>query len=227
MSINKEQNSNSDGGMIEALRKPKTVAMVLGGVVLAVAAYMLLSNMSQSKATESQIALARARVSYDKGDYLAAINGDSIVKYSKTEKPLGLKGVVEEYGSTNAGKMAALMLANCYMGLGKTKEAKGFYEEATSGGYDLTRSGGYAGLAAINEAEGKAGEAAENYQKAVKEDKVGVNAADNILNAAKNFEKAGKKDDAISGYKEIVTKYGNSNANTEARLALARLNVAI
>ncbi|QQS66677.1 MAG: hypothetical protein IPP08_00430 [Chlorobiota bacterium] len=228
MSDKKQKNNQeSTNGLMDKLKNPKFLGIIGVILIILIGGFWYIKVNNSANNAEAQIALSRARVIYDKGEFLAAINGDSIVKYSKSEKPLGLKGVSEEFSSTDAGKIASLMLGNCYLGLSKLKEAKEAYEKASSSSSSIIRSGSYAGIAAILELEGKSVDAAEEYLKAVKEDKEELNASDYIFNAAKNYEKGGKKDEAINSYKEVVVKFENSNASAEAKMALAKLNITI
>jgi tetratricopeptide (TPR) repeat protein len=172
---------------------------------------------------QAQIALARVRPYYDQGAFPAAISGDSLT-VSSGEKAFGLQAIVDQWGSTSAGKVAALFLGNSYLALMEPEKAKEPYEIATGADADLIRSAAHAGLAAVAESSGNYEEAAEEYAKAASEDRLDLNTPKYLVNAARNYERADRKEEAIEHYRRVANLFPSSQANTEARLALARLD---
>ena len=60
---------------------------------------------------------------YDQGSYLEAIEG------RPSQNIIGLKKIVEDYGSTENGETAKIYLANSYDMLGKPDEALKYYSD--------------------------------------------------------------------------------------------------
>jgi tetratricopeptide (TPR) repeat protein len=181
----------------------------------------------QGKANDqAQIELARVRSYYDKSDFPLAINGDT----SKTMggAPIhGLRYIVSEWKSTPAGKIAALYLGNSYLASGQADKAAEPFEVATGSDEPLVRSAAHAGLGAVKEAAKKYEEAAKEYEKAASEDRIELNTPQYLLDAARNYELVGKKQEAIEQYRRVATQYPDSPVNTQARMALARNNVEL
>ncbi len=196
------------------------------GLVLLVAAggifYFFVYKRAQAN-QKAQIALARIRPLYDRGDFESAINGSDSVMTSGGGRAMGLKAIVAEWGSTEAGEAAALLLGNSYLVTTQAEKAKQPYETATDSDAPLVRSGAHAGLAAVAESEGHFEEAADEYARAASEDRLDLNTATYLVGAARNYERAGRKDEAIEHYRRVAYQFPGSQANTEARLALARL----
>jgi tetratricopeptide (TPR) repeat protein len=197
------------------------IGLVLLAVVGAVAYYLYRGAASND---EAQLALARIRPYYDRGEYAVAISGDSSKTYG-TQKIHGLRHIVSEWGGTPAGKIAALYLANSYLALGQPQQAREPYATATDADAELIRSAAHAGLGAVAEATGKHEQAADEYEKAANEDRLELNTAEYLVGAARNYERVKKTDEAIKHYRTVATQYASSPANTQARLALARFNV--
>jgi tetratricopeptide (TPR) repeat protein len=213
-----------DGGfLLGNIRTLGIIGIILLAAVGGIAYYLIQNAESNEKA---QIALARVRPYYDRGEYALAINGDSSKTYG-TEKVRGLLYIVGEWSATPAGKIAALCLGNSYLALGQPAKAREPYATATGHDAELIRSAAHAGLGAVAETEGKYDQAAEEYEKAANEDRLELNTAEYLVGAARNYERAKKTDEAIKHYRTVATQYANSSANTQARLALARYNVQL
>lgn len=195
------------------------VVLIIGGVLY----FNWQGNQDNIQAATE---LGYARAYYDQADYTRAIDGDpSQVIDGKPVR--GLAAIVSDYGSTEAGKAAALSLGNAYLATDRVAEASKAYETASGAEDGLVRAAALAGLAAVAEAEGKHDAAAEQYVKAATLYTSDFTAPLYLLGAALNYEKAGNNDKAIERYREIATRYSSSEQNTQARLALARLNVEI
>jgi tetratricopeptide (TPR) repeat protein len=193
--------------------------LLIGGVVY----FAYLRGKSNDRA---QIELARIRPYYDRGEYSVAISGDSSKKMGN-EPVRGLRVIVEEFESTPSGKIAALFLGNSYLATNQPDKAAGPYEISAGGDDPLLRSAAHAGLAGVAEAKGQFKEAADEYAKAATEDRLELNTPQYLIGAARNYERAGEKDKAIDNYRRVATQYANTQANTPARLALARYNIEL
>jgi tetratricopeptide (TPR) repeat protein len=218
-----EATRTGEGGgfFLGNLRVLGIIGFVLLAGVVALAFYLTGRADANDKA---QLALARIRPYYDRGEYAVAISGDSSKTFG-TEKVRGLRTIVDEWESTPAGEIAALYLGNCYLSLGQYEKARAPYTTATEAESELIRSAAHAGLGAVAEAAGKHEQAAEEYEKAAHEDRLELNTPEYLVGAARNYERAKKTDEAIGLYRTVATQYASSPANTQARLALARHNV--
>lgn len=200
---------------------------IIGGVVVLVVAGILYFNW-RGRANNEQAAteFGRIRPYYEQADFAKAIDGDP-TKMIGGKTVRGLAAIVGDYGSTKAGKAAALNLGDAYMATDRYADAAKAYKVAADASDNTVKAAGLAGLAAVAEAEGKSAEAAAHY-----EDAAAVYASDLVaplylLGAALNYEKAGQNEKAVENYRQIVVRYSDSEQTSQARLALARLNVEI
>jgi tetratricopeptide (TPR) repeat protein len=219
--------STTESGGIGFLRDNVRTLGIIGIVLLVVVAGLFYFNYSRGKNNaQALIELGRIRPYYDRGEFMVAISGDSS-KMINGEKVRGLRYVVDEYKSSPAGKIAALFLGNCYLGLSQPAKAGEPFEIAAGADDPLVTSAAHAGLAAVAEASGKYDDAAQQYAKAASEDRLEVNTPQYLIDAARNYERAGKPDDAKENYRKVATQFPQSPANAQARMALARYKVEL
>lgn len=199
---------------------------VIGIVILLVAGGLYYYRYTRAQANaRALVELERIRPSYDKGEFATAISGDSTRKIG-TEKVRGLRQIVDDFGTTPAGRIGALWLGNSYLATGQIDKAREPYEVAADADASLVSSPGHAGLAAIAESKRQYDDAAREYMTAASQDEREINSPRYLLGAARNYERAGKKDEAIKNYKTVATKYPQATeATMQARMALARNNV--
>jgi type II secretory pathway pseudopilin PulG len=162
---------------------------VLAVVILGTIFYM----MSKRSANESaSLELSKTQQIYDQGLYTQAINGDSL----NTTK--GLLFIVNEYGSTEAGETAKILLGNSYYFLRDFDSADRWYKDY-SGGNKIYKAAALAGVAAVFEAKENYIEAAKQFEKAATYDKEIATNDENLFYAARNYSKA---NDA-AGFKRV------------------------
>ncbi len=162
-------------------------------IVVAIIAGIVFYTMSQKEKRENaSIELTKVQDVYSMGAYQQAINGDSL-GYSK-----GLLYIVNEYGSTESGEIAKIMLANSYYYLMDYSNAERYFNDY-SGSDVILKAASIAGIAAIREAQGNFVEAAQKYEEAagVSED-VAVN-DEYLYAAARNYSLANN----VEEYKRV------------------------
>ena len=116
--------------------------LLYGGifVVVILAAIFYVKHKSQQNQTAA-VELSRVMNMYDSGNYLEAIQG-------RPGTPIiGLKKIVDEYGSTENGETAKIYLANAYEFLGKTEDAYKYYKDY-NGSIKMYEATAYAGQGA-------------------------------------------------------------------------------
>jgi tetratricopeptide (TPR) repeat protein len=216
-------NDERGGSILENRRLLAYIGIGLLALLGGIYTFFYFQGKSNDRA---QLELARIRPYYDKSEFAIAIKGDSS-KMIGGAPVHGLTYIVNEWKSTQAGKIAALYLGNSYLATGQTDKAAEPFDIATGASAPLVRSAAYAGLAAVQEAAKKYEDAAKNFDKAASEDQVELNTPEYLMGAARNYEQAGNKEKAIELYRRIATQYSDAAVNTEARLALARHNVTL
>lgn len=195
-------------------------------VVVAIGGYMMYSNAQQEKNEEANTAISRIRTVFDQGEFEKALTAKGMAPIGN-ETVLGLEAIVEEYGGTDAGKLASLMAGNCYVNLGKYAEAQGQFENAQNSDAPLVQVGALTGLGACKEQENDWAGAAELYERAA-----GISGKSGLedrclLYAGLAYEKAGNKEKAAKSFTDIVKRNEGSEYASFAKTGLARLGMAI
>jgi tetratricopeptide (TPR) repeat protein len=162
---------------------------------------------SKSRADSNEKAttmLARVTPYYDEGRYDLAISG------IPQEGTQGLQAIVDEYGSTPAGEIAKLYLANSYFAIKNYDKALSTYEDISVSDKMITASA-YAGIAACDEAKGDFSHAASYFEKAASKNISMVQAPENLQRSAANYAAAGKKEKAIELLQMLKKEYPSSS----------------
>jgi len=173
----------------------RNIAYVVGGIAVVVLAIFLYSENTKTDNEKANVELARVIPLYDQGSFLEAIEGQAGTPL------IGLKKIVEQYGSSEIGESAKIYLANAYYFLGKFDEAEKYYKDY-GGSNEIFKATAFAGQAACLEAKNEPGKAAELYHKAATVSKENVLNPKYLLFAGINYIQIGKKGEA----KEILTR---------------------
>ncbi|NUN10165.1 MAG: tetratricopeptide repeat protein [Ignavibacteriaceae bacterium] len=172
------------------------VAVVIGG-------YYLMSYYNNIDNEEANLKLARVMKIYDAGQFQEAIDGNQAANI------VGLKKLVEDYGSSKNGETAKIYLANSYYNLGKFDEALEAYDDY-SGNSDLLKATAFAGMAACYEAKNETEKSIEYYLKASSVSPETVLNPQYMLFAGINYIKIGKNEDAKELFQTIKRDYQKS-----------------
>jgi TolA-binding protein len=194
----------------------KLLSNVGTGLVIVALAITFYVNNVRSNNESAMNDFSKVFQYYDNGQYQLAING-------VPEKNIrGLQSIVDEYGSSEYGNIAKVYLANSYFNQGEVDKALALYEDVDVTAKVLQVSA-IAGEAACFEIKGKYEEAAQYFEKAGKKNPDDPNAAENLAHAARNYAKAGKKEQAIELYRLIKKEYATSAVSREAERYLEEL----
>ena len=191
--------------------------LTIGGILIAIALliYFYINNRIEDNKIAG-IELARVIQSYDQGAYLEAIEG------KEGTNNVGLKKIVEDYGSTENGEYAKIYLANSYNFLGRDDEALKYYEDYSDGN-EIFEATALAGQAGIYETRKDYQKAADLYLKASRVLEHNVLNPDYLLKAGINYMHAGNTDKAKDLFKEIKQDYKTSTAFREVDRYLAQV----
>ncbi len=144
-------------------RNRNQVMIIAGAIIVIVVGLLLFTSKRASQNEEAAVSLSKIRGSYEAGNYQAAINGDSAGNK-------GLLFIVNEYGPSENGQLAKIMLANSYYGLRDFQNAMKYYDDF-GGSNKLSKVAAISGMASVKEAQndyvgaGKEFERAANYDK--------------------------------------------------------------
>jgi tetratricopeptide (TPR) repeat protein len=202
----------------EFLENNSRTIMIYAGVIIAVAAVVFFYvNNKQQNNEAAALQLSRIMPVYDSGAYLEAIEG------RPGTNVVGLKKIVDDYGSTENGETAKIYLANAYNLLGKYDEAFDVFEDY-GGGIDLYKATALAGQAGYYATKGEYDKAADLYRKASRISKTNAMNADYILKSGINYLQAGKHSDAKDMFEMINKEYQTSSAFREVEKYMALVN---
>ncbi len=176
---------------------------LLGIVVVAIIAVVFYNKSKNEKEKEASAALARVRTMYESGEYAKALSGDA-TKIIRDTPLIGLQGIVEQYGSTENGKVAALYAGNSLISLKKHAEAAGYFEKAQGSASVEVAVGALIGLAICKEEQKDHLNAGDYYDKAAQQTLQTTMKDKYKLYAALNYEKAGNKEKAEKFFREIL-----------------------
>ncbi len=182
-------------------------------VALAAVIYFYMNSRGQTNETAG-VELSRVMSLYDSGAYLEAIEG------RQGTNIIGLKKIVEEYGSTENGENAKIFLANAYFYLGKNEEAFKYYEDY-SGSNELYKATALSGEAGYYASKKEYEKAADLYRKASRVSELNALNPEYLLKASINYINAGKKDIAKELLETIKRDFITSAAAREADRYLA------
>jgi len=192
--------------------------LLYGGIlVVLVFAIIFYVNNKKQKNETAGVELAKVMDSYDKGNYVEAIQG------VPGTSNIGLKKIVDEYGSTENGETAKIYLANSYMFQGKTDEAYNVYKDY-SGSINMYKATALAGQAAhfVDKKDFK--KAADLYVKAARVSDTDVLNPNYLLKAGINYMKSGNNTDAKALFEKVQDNYKNSSAAREVPRYIAQVD---
>ena len=186
-------------------------------IVAALAAYFYV-NQQKAANEEAGLHLSRVMQIFDSGSYLEAIEG------RQGSNIIGLKRVVEEFGSTENGETAKIYLAGAYSYLGNYEEAFKYYNDY-SGSIDLYNASALAGMAGYYSAKKDYQRAADLFKEAAGAAEINAQNPDYLLSAAVNYYNAGDSEEAKILLEKIKEDYATSEARKQVDKYLALVEI--
>ncbi len=212
------------GNFVQTNRNALIIAVV--AIVVAVLGVSYYRSVQSAKELEASLALSRISPYVEANDYEKALNGDPSKKMRGSDI-IGLLAIIDQYGSTGAGKTAALEAGIAEMALNKFDAAEQHFEAASGSESDVVRASAIAGTAACLEHKSQYADAAKTYEKAIAiSDKISGKDKYSYY-AALCFEKANDKESAIKWYKNLILEFEYSEFSSEARAGLTRLGTVV
>jgi outer membrane protein assembly factor BamD (BamD/ComL family) len=179
------------------------VYTILTVVVLIIAVIFIYFRNQSQKSETATLELAKVKQIYNADMYQQAMNGDSL-GMSK-----GLVYIVNEYGSTESGETAKLMLANCYYNLRDFDNAYKYYNDY-SGKSEMMKAAAFAGIAGVYEAKNDWVNAAKFFEKASKVSKTLSNNDEYLFYAIRSYFNAKDNDNLKKSIKTLKTDFPKS-----------------
>ncbi|MBI5472124.1 MAG: tetratricopeptide repeat protein [Ignavibacteriae bacterium] len=194
----------------------KNIGLIVGAVVVLIIATAAFISNRRTQNEEASAKLGSVYSYYDNNQFQIAIDG------IPERKITGLKSIVDQYGSTDAGNFAQFYLANAYYHLGKYDEALNNFEDFSASEPYLVISR-LTGIASCYEIKGEYEKAAEQYEKAALSYPKDIDAAANLNDAANNFMLAGNNERALELFKKLKKEYPTTQYARDADRYITRL----
>lgn len=193
------------------------ILMYAGALAVIIAVVYFYSNYQGENNERAGYLLSKVMPLYDAGSYLEAIEG------RPQENIEGLKKIVDDYGSTENGETAKILLANSYNMLGKFDEAFKYYKDFSGKNY-LLKATALAGEAGYYEMNKDYSKAASLYKKAAFVSEFNMLNGEYLLKAGINYMKAGDNDEAKNLFEMIKKEHTTSMAYREVEKYLQQIN---
>ena len=190
----------------------RTVYIALGVVILIIAGIFFYNGRQSRFNEKAAVDVAKINPVYSAGNYAAAMNGDSLGNR-------GLIAIVNDYGSSENGQLAKIMLANCYFYTRNFDMAAKYFDDF-GGSNKLLKVSALAGIAGVKEAKNDYSSAAKDFEKAANYDKENPFRDENLFNAGKNYFMANDKDNSKRVFDSIKKEYPKSKLISQ----IARFN---
>jgi tetratricopeptide (TPR) repeat protein len=182
-------------------KKITTGALILLGLILAL--YFIIIKPAQENKEIASTALANIMGFYDYRQYQVAMEG------IRERSVIGLKDIVEQYGSTESGEVAKVYLGNCYFIIKDYDNALKCFTDY-NGGNKIYEVSALAGAASVYEAKSSFAEAAAYFEKAAVKASDEIQTPENLFFAARNYNLAGDKKKSVELLEKIKTTYPKS-----------------
>lgn len=198
-----------------AERHPKTVIGVSVLIALIVGGYFGFQYFKNSKEADAQREMFQAVYYFEADSLDLALNGDG--------NNLGFIDIIDEYGITDAAKLANYYAGVAYLKQGKFEVARLYLEDFSSNDL-LVQARAYSLIGDTYMEEGKYEDAAKYYDKAADYKPNKFFTPTYLMKAALAYEKANQNDKAKDAYDKVISEYWESSEYQNARKFRARLD---
>jgi predicted negative regulator of RcsB-dependent stress response len=192
----------------------KLVIGIVAVLVLAVAGYFGFTYYKEGQDKEAQKEMFQAVHYFEQDSLDLALNGDG--------NNLGLLTIIDDYGITDAAKLANFYAGAAYLKKGSYEAARLHLEDFSSSDL-LIQARAYSLIGDTYMEEQKFAEAADQYLKAANYQANKFFSPAYLIKAALAYEKQNLNDKAIETYNKIINDYSESPEYQSARKYKARL----
>jgi len=196
----------------------KQLMIGIGVFAVVVVAIVIYQNKMEEENIAAATALSRIIPNYAQKNYQNAIEGQPGTDI------LGLKSIVENYGSSTQGEVAKLYLANSYYYTGQIDAALDVYSDITNS-EAMIRAAAFAGKGACFVEKNNFAEAASNYEKAAHVSKYNALNSSYLLKAGINYIKAKDYETAESVLQLVKKEYKVSKEAQEVERYLDQIEL--
>ena len=200
-------------------RNSKKITIVVGIIVVVVLGYFgYVKFIQEPKEEKAQNEMFMAEKYFEQNEFQKALDGD--------EKYAGFLEIVDNYGSTRPGKLAAYYAGLSYLNLGEFEQAITYLKKYTTKDafFSIFAEG------AIGDANlelGRLQEAMTHYKKAANMNPNDVTTPTFLFKLGQCHEMENDLQEALNIYEKIRTDYPNSNEAREMEKYIERIKAEI
>lgn len=198
-----------------AEKNPKTIIGISVVIALIVGGYFGFQYYKDNQEAEAQREMFQAIYYFEADSLNLALNGDG--------NSLGLLAIIEDYGITQAAKLANYYAGVAYLKQGKFEVARLYLEDFSSNDL-LVQARAYSLIGDTYMEEQKYEDAGKYYEKAANYKPNKYFTPTYLMKAALAFEKSNQTDKAIDAYDKIINDYWSSQEYQNARKYKAKLD---
>jgi tetratricopeptide (TPR) repeat protein len=183
------------------LKKNQTLLIGGGVVIMAVVLFFVMQNRNSASASlEAQAEMISPTMFYEQDSFRLAIAGDG-------QQFSGFEGLADDYSGTSAGNLMKYYVGTAYLRMNNFDMAIE-YLEGYDQGDDMLSAAALAALASAYEQQNEFDKAAEKFEEASSTpEENDFSTPYYLMQAARNYESAGKKDAALALYKRVRKDY--------------------
>jgi tetratricopeptide (TPR) repeat protein len=196
-------------------KHPKTIIGISVVVALLLAGYFSFQYYKDTLEKEAQEEMFQAIYYFEADSLDLALNGDG--------NNLGLINIIDDYGITDAAKLANYYAGVAYLKQGKFEVARLYLEDFSANDL-LVQARAYSLIGDTYMEEQKYEEAAKFYQKAADYKPNKQFSPAYLMKAALAYEKSNQNEKAKEAYDNIITNYWDSPEYQNARKFKAQLD---
>lgn len=193
---------------------PKIALGIAGAILLLVGSYFGFNYYKNSQNVLAQKEMFQAVYYFEADSLDKALNGDG--------NNLGFLNIIDDYGITDAGKLANYYAGISFLKQGKYEVARLYLEDFSSSDL-LVQARTYSLIGDTYMEEQKYDDAASYYNKAANYKPNRYFSPSYLMKEALAYEKLNKIDKAKEAYEKIITQYWESGEYQNARKLKARL----
>lgn len=197
-----------------AERHPKTVIGISAVIALIIGGWFGFRYYQDSQEKEAQSEMFQAVYYFEADSLDLALNGDG--------NNLGFKDIAQDYGITQAGKLANYYAGAALLKQGKFDEARLYLEDFSADDL-LVQARAYSLIGDTYMEQKNFEEAAKYYEKAAGYKPNKYFTPVYLMKAALAFEKSNQNDKAMAAYDKIINDYWQSPEYQTARKYKAKL----
>ena len=221
MSTEEQSSENKGIQSISAFLETNKNNVLIAGIALIIVAggiYYYNNSYAPAMETEANESLFMAERYFGQDSLDKALNGDGL--------NLGMKDIVDEFGSTSAGNRAAFFAGRILLEKGQFQEALDYLSDISMNDEIMAAQVTTLRGDCLSEME-QYGKAGDTYMKSANMRDNNLTTPYALLKAGAAYEEAGELDDAKSAYEKLQASYSDSRSADRVEARIARVEAKL